>query len=179
MSQEQKSQSEATLMGRFGARFGVDPVKLFDTLKAVAFRQRDANAQPSNEQMMALMIVAEQYGLNPFLKEIYAYPDKNSGIVPVVGIDGWSNIVNQHNQYDGMEVVYSDSMVEVKGVNALVHEWIEVLIYRKDRSHPTRVREYMDECYRPPTQRSGATGPYQIIGPWQTHPKRMLRHKAF
>jgi hypothetical protein len=41
MSQEQSSQNESTLMGRFGARFGVDPHKLFDTLKAVAFRQRE------------------------------------------------------------------------------------------------------------------------------------------
>ena len=45
-------------------------------------------------------------------------------------------------------------------------EWIECLIYRKDRSHPVVVREYIDECSRDK-------------GPWQTHPKRMLRHKAF
>jgi hypothetical protein len=87
--------------------------------------------------MMALMIVAEQYGLNPFLKEIYAYPDKNNGIVPVVGVDGWSNIVNAHPQYDGFEVVYSDSKVEVTGVNFPVHEWIEVVIHRKDRTVPS------------------------------------------
>ena len=179
MSQEQSSQNESTLMGRFGARFGVDPHKLFDTLKAVAFRQREGHAQPTNEQMMALMIVAEQYGLNPFLKEIYAYPDKNNGIVPVVGVDGWSNIVNAHPQYDGFEVVYSESKVEVTGVNFPVHEWIEVVIHRKDRTVPSRVREFMDECYRPPTQRNGAHGAYQINGPWQTHARRMLRHKAF
>ncbi|EJN6394922.1 recombinase RecT, partial [Salmonella enterica] len=38
-------------------------------------------------------------------------------------------------------------------------------IYRKDRSHPTVVTEYMDECKRN-TQ------------PWQSHPTRMLRHKT-
>jgi hypothetical protein len=30
----------------------------------------------TDEQMMALLIVADQYGLNPFTKEIYGYPDK-------------------------------------------------------------------------------------------------------
>ncbi len=36
--------------------------------------------------MAALMIVADQYGLNPFTREIFAFPDKQNGIVPVVGV---------------------------------------------------------------------------------------------
>ena len=53
---------------------------------------RDA-PEVSDEQMIALLIVADQYGLNPFTKEIYAFPDKHKGIVPVVGVDGWSRIM--------------------------------------------------------------------------------------
>ncbi|MGA0525429.1 phage recombination protein Bet, partial [Escherichia coli] len=37
-------------MQRFAERFSVDPIKLFDTLKATAFKQRDGCA-PTNEQM--------------------------------------------------------------------------------------------------------------------------------
>ncbi|MBJ6899981.1 recombinase RecT, partial [Vibrio cholerae] len=61
------------LIQRFAERSGVDPNKLFDTLKATAFRHRDGSA-PTNEQMMALLVVADQYGLNPFTKEIFAFP---------------------------------------------------------------------------------------------------------
>ena len=39
------------------------------------------------------------------------------------------------------------------------------IIYRKDRSRPVKVTEFMDECKRG-------------TGPWQSHPRRMLRHKA-
>lgn len=67
------------LIQRFAERFSVDPNKLFDTLKATAFKQRDGSA-PTNEQMMALLVVADQYGLNPFTKEIFAFPDKQAGI---------------------------------------------------------------------------------------------------
>ena len=86
------------LIQRFAERFSVDPNKLFDTLKATAFKQRDGSA-PTNEQMMALLVVADQYGLNPFTKEIFAFPDKQAGIIPVVGVDGWSRIINQHTIY--------------------------------------------------------------------------------
>ena len=40
----------------------------------------------------------------PFTKEIYAHPDQHKGIVPVVGVDGWIRIVNEHPQFDGIEV---------------------------------------------------------------------------
>lgn len=57
--------------------------ELIATLKATAFK-----GNVSDAQMAALMLVAGQYGLNPFTKEIYAFPDRNNGIVPVVG-SGW------------------------------------------------------------------------------------------
>jgi hypothetical protein len=49
-----------SLITRIASRFGVDSGKFFETLKATAFKQKDGSA-PTNEQMMALLIVAEQY----------------------------------------------------------------------------------------------------------------------
>ena len=111
------------LIQRFAERFSVDPNKLFDTLKATAFKQRDGSA-PTNEQMMALLVVADQYGLNPFTKEIFAFPDKQAGIIPVVGVDGWSRIINQHDQFDGMEFKTSENKVSLEGAKECP-EWME------------------------------------------------------
>jgi phage recombination protein Bet len=125
-----------------------DPAELIAVLKATAFK-----GQVSDAQMTALLVVANQYGLNPWTKEIYAFPDRNNGIVPVVGVDGWSRIINSHSQFDGMDFEQDE-------------ESCTCIIYRKDRSHPVRVTEYMAEC-----RRDG-------VGPWKSHPRRMLRHKA-
>lgn len=124
-----------------------DPQELVQTLKATAFKGNATDAQ-----FNVLMIVATQYGLNPFTREIYAFPDKNNGITPVVGVDGWARIINIHPQFDGMEFTSDTESCTCK-------------IYRKDRNHPTTVTEYLEECKRP-TQ------------PWNSHPRRMLRHKA-
>lgn len=120
-----------------------------ETLKATAFK---GSTQVSDAQMIALMIVAQQYGLNPFVRELYAFPDKG-GIVPVVSVDGWSRIMNTHQQFDGMDFKSDDNSCTC-------------IIYRKDRTHPTSATEYMDECKR---DNSPA---------WKSHPRRMLRHKA-
>lgn len=137
------------LINRFAERFGVDENKLLSTLKSTAFKV--SGGEPTNEQMMALMVVADQYRLNPFTKEVYAFPDRN-GIVPVVGVDGWARIINEHPQFDGM-----DFQQDAESCTCVIH--------RKDRAHPIRITEYMSECSRG-------------TGPWQSHPRRMLRHKA-
>lgn len=141
----------SSLVQRFADRFQVDPSKLLSTLKQTAFR---TEKPATDEQMMALLLVADSYSLNPWTKEIYAFEDKFKGIVPVVGVDGWSRIVNEHAQFDGMEFSEAED-----------GSWCECVMYRKDRQHPTRVREYLAECRR-------------NTGPWQSHPRRMLRHKT-
>ena len=140
----------ATLTTNLASKFDLgDGSGLSETLKATAFK---SDTLVTDEQMVALLIVANQYGLNPFTKEIFAFPHKGA-IVPVVGVDGWSRIMNTHDQFDGMEF---------KADN----ESCTCIIYRKDRSHPTSATEYMDECKR---DNSPA---------WKSHPRRMLRHKA-
>lgn len=166
-----------SLVTRIASRFGVDGGKFYETLKATAFRQQDGGA-PSNEQMMTLLIVADQYKLNPFTGELYAFPDRRNGIVPVVGVNGWCRIINEHPHCDGVEFVYAEKMVRMPHARVDCPEWIECVIHRKDRSHPVRVKEFLDEVYRAPFQGKGRDGAYRVDGPWQTHTKRQLRHKA-
>jgi phage recombination protein Bet len=143
------SNALTTLTSKLANRLDIgDGAGLVETLKATAFK-----GQVSDAQMTALLIVANQYGLNPWTKEIYAFPDKNNGIVPVVGVDGWARIINGNAQFDGMEFAQDD-------------ESCTCIIFRKDRGHPIKVTEYMAECKR------------ANVGPWSSHPKRMLRHKA-
>jgi len=139
-----------TLTANLAARLdlgGENSEELLNTLKGTAFK-----GQVSDAQMAALLIVANQHGLNPWTREIYAFPDKNNGIVPVVGVDGWSRIINSHPQFDGMDFSQDDEKCACR-------------IYRKDRSRPVEITEYSAECKRE-------------TPPWKSHPRRMLRHKA-
>lgn len=115
-------------------------------------------ADVSNEELCAFLIVAKEYQLNPFTKEIYGFPTRGGGIQPVVSIDGWLNIINSHKQFDGMtfEDTFSDDAKLVA---------VTCCMYRKDREHPVEVTEYMEECYRD-------------TDTWKKYPARMLRHKA-
>lgn len=132
-------------------RLQVDPIKLHETLKNTVFR--GAN----DHELLALSVVANAYNLNPLLKEIYAFPGKHGGITPIVSIDGWIRIVNEHPQFDGVEFEYTEEDGRPVSCTAIIH--------RKDRSRPVKVTEFMAECARG-------------TEPWKQFPRRMLRHKA-
>lgn len=165
----------SSILTKFSNTYSVDPKKMLSTLKSTCFKQQ--HGEVSDEQMIALLVVADQHKLNPFTKEIYAFPDKKNGIIPIVGVDGWARIINGKSTFNGMDFKQSETSVTMDGGKPCP-EWIECAIYSSDREHPVTVREYLDEVYRPPFTKTTNNKPYTINGPWQTHTKRMLRHKA-
>ncbi|PKF35530.1 phage recombination protein Bet [Acinetobacter proteolyticus] len=177
MSQSENINSAEALLEEFGKKFNiafngsvVDTNAVANVLIQTCFKKEVTYAQ-----MTALLIVAKKYNLDPFTREIYAFPDKSGGIIPIVGVDGWSNIINSNEKYDGVEFTYSQEMVAIPDdAKMMTHVWCECSIYRTDRTRPTKVREYMGETYKPAHVKNGVKN----NGPWQTHPNRMLRHKS-
>jgi hypothetical protein len=87
-------------------------------------------------------------------------PDHAAGaLLLVVGVDGWSRVLNEHKQFAGMK--FKESIELIDGIPA----WIECTIHRRDRRVASAVREYLCEV-------RGTSSA------WITHPRRMLRHKA-
>ena len=85
-----------TLARKLAQRFDMgDTPELLDTLKATAIK-----GQVSDAQMTALMIVSNQYGLNPWTKEIYAFLSSASmagaaSSMNIRNLTGWSSIRTQ------------------------------------------------------------------------------------
>jgi phage recombination protein Bet len=126
--------------------------------------------EATREEFAAFLLVAKQYNLNPLTREIYAFTGRNGGIVPIVSVDGWINLINSHPACDGFDFEYEHGDVTAIGENGqpftLKNELISVTckMFRKDRSRPVVVREYLSECIRP-------------TEPWKMK-HRMLRHKT-
>lgn len=109
-----------------------------------------------------LLLAAQRHNLNPLGREVFLVPGGMDPLEPaivVVGVDGWSRILNSHKQFAGMRFRESQELLD--GLPA----WVECTMHRWDRKVATTVREYMAE-----SRGRGAA--------WLTHPRRMLRHKS-
>lgn len=140
-------------------RYSIEAAKLPDVLRNTVCRPDKNGRSPTDQELAAFCIVANQYRLNPFTREIYAFVSKGGAVVPIVGIDGWTSIVNRTGRFDGCEFVMEDGE-NGKPLSATC------IMHVIGRSHPVRVTERYAECYRP-------------TDPWNMMPYRMLRHKAF
>jgi phage recombination protein Bet len=153
MSQVATLQTRQSLIATMAAGYQMEPKAFADTIRNTCMP-----ATATNEEFAAFLMVAHEYNLNPITREIYAFPKKGGGIQPIVGVDGWLNLINSHPKFDGME--FDDHKDDKANLTA-----ITCRIFRKDRNRATSVTEYMAECKRP-------------TEPWQKWPARMLRHKA-
>jgi phage recombination protein Bet len=146
---------KSELANALAVKYGMEVNSLMEVLSNTII----PNKKASKEHVVTLLVVAQQYDLNPFVKEIQAFPNSSGGITPMVGIEGWTAIVNRHPAFDGCEL---NETFDEKGVL----DFVECVMYRKDRGHPIKVREYYQECKR-------------NTAPWTQWPIRMLRHKAY
>lgn len=142
-----------SMIEMMAAEYSMDPLLFSNAVKRIAM-PKDA----TNEEFAAFMMVAHEYGLNPFLRELYAFPKKGGGIVPMVSIDGWVNLINKQSLLGGFELeTHFDGDKKLAAVTCRM--------YRKDRTIPVVITEYYIECFR-------------NTDPWRQMPHRMLRHKA-
>ncbi len=134
-------------------RLGIDEEQVYNTLC------QTLSQEATEAELVAFCIVANEHGLNPFKKELYCIPKKGGGLIPYVPIDGWANIVNRHQDFDGCEFEeHEDENGKVVAVTCTMHV--------KGRDHPIVLKERLEECTRPGDN-------------WKNMPCRMLRHKAF
>lgn len=162
--------AENSVVIRMAKAYGIREGNLLKSLKSIIFH----DPKVSDDEAQAFLLVADKYGLDPWTRQIYPALTKQGAILPVVGVDGWCAIINNHPQADGLMVKAGAKrlMKEIlhrngddPWLNMEVPEEITVEIYRKDRKFPVVVSESMVECFR-------------ATEPWKTHPARMLRHKA-
>ncbi len=159
MNQQVSTQpAKQTPIAALAARLSINEEEMQGIVMNTLMKAKGNNgAQVSNEEFVTFLAIANEYSLNPLTKEIYAFASRGA-IQPIVSIDGWLKIINQHPQFDGME--FEDSL-DSNGQLAA----ITCRIYRKDRSRHIEVTEYLSEC-------KGTSEP------WKKWPARMLRHKA-
>src|ERR1039458_7908082 len=117
---------QVSLIQMMAQRYNLQADKFLATIKSTVFPHGEKDPEPTNEQVAAFLTVAKEYDLNPFIKEIYAFPSKGGGIVPIVSIDGWCSLINRQAAMDGLEFV---DELDAEGRLAAV----TCKIYRKDR----------------------------------------------
>jgi hypothetical protein len=128
-------------------------------MKTVMPKDKNGNDLATKADMIGFLQIARRLQLDPWAKEIYCIVSRGR-VQPYISIDGYATLVIRQEAYDGCEFDYEQNPDG---------QFLSVTcsMFRKDRSRPTRVTEFMSECYKPDSDA------------WKRNPARMLRHRAF
>lgn len=141
-----------SLLTTVAEKYELEPSALTSVLKATVMPKGC-----TNEQLAMFLMVCHKLDLNPVTGEIYAIQKKGGGIQVVVGVDGYITMIHREDDLDGIDF-------KIEEVNGKLYS-CTCSIYRKSMRNPVSITEYWSEVNR-------------NTNPWQTHPRRMLRHKA-
>jgi hypothetical protein len=125
-----------------GKRWGVPPDALLEYVRSYIALWKGA---PDGYKVpwaivYQFMAIAKEHELNPATKEIYGFYNPDKGLQTGVMIDGWITLANRHKAFDGWELEHERND---KGLLVAV----SCLLFRKDRTRPTKVRIKIDEWY--------------------------------
>lgn len=144
--------ARVSIIALLAEKYSLDAKAFLEAVKSTLMPSGATDAQTA-----AFLVVCNRYDLDPFTREIYAFPTKAGGIQPVVAVDGWLNIMNAHPAYDGYE--YAENLEQGRLVSGTIK------VFRTDRSRPTVHTEYFSEAKR-------------NTDPWNNMPHRMLENRT-
>ena len=151
----QTQAAKRSILDKMSKVYGIMPDTLHKTLVKTIFPS-EKKATP--EQVAAFLVVCDRTGLDPFQREIYAFPARDGGIVPVIGADGYYRALKDDTSITGIGVDYSyDSSDALFSCTAR--------IYKGGETPYVEITEFLKENKRSTPN-------------WNQMPHRMLRHRA-
>ena len=143
-----------SLVADLAAQAGLEPAKFYEAIKAQCGCEHATDAD-----FAALLMTSQAYGLNPVMRQLYLMKTKR-GIQVVIPVDGYLKLMRAHPDYLSHTCVLGGEEDDA---------FAEATIYTKSQvaagTPPFAHREWLKEC------RGNS-------GPWGSHPRRMLQHKA-
>lgn len=159
------SAKKPSLLEKMAEEYSLEPAKFWEGVKATIAPAKQGGQLASDAEIMTYLMVASQYKLNPFLREIHGFVGKGGKVQVIVGVDGWIKIVNRQPNYGGFDMTHK---LDEKGT--LISITCKMKITDDSLAQGFRIvemTEYMSECKMPGKE------------PWEKWPARMLHHKAF
>lgn len=147
----------------------------------------DPQGKASDEELAYFIAQARVQNLNPFTKEIYFIKYGNQPAQIVVALKAFQKKADAHPQYDGMDsgIIFEKDGEIQRSEGAFLPQGAEILgawavVYRKDRTHPTRAEVTFSEYDNSKIRKEGKINQYgkeNKPNTWDEKPAVMI-HKV-
>lgn len=155
---------------------------------AIVRKYLDPKGTATDEELAYFIAQAKVQNLNPFTKEIYFIKYGNQPAQIVVALKAFQKKADAHPEFDGMEsgIIYEKDGEIKRSDGAFLPKDADILggwatVYRKDRSHPTKIEVTFSEYDNSKIRKEGPVNTYgkeNKPNTWDDKPSIMIRKVA-
>lgn len=150
----------AKVTDRLAEKFGLEPTFLREVVKSTISIAKKSGPV-TDVELVGFMVACDQYGLNPFVNHIYAFVGRDGKVHPLVGVDGWLDIMHRQKTFGGIRFEFDFP----NGDKSKVPISCTAIMNRTDLPEPIVIEEFLSECKR-------------STNPWTQMPRRMIRNAS-
>ena len=154
-----------------GEEYGLTGKQVISVLKSSIIKVPDGKPAATPAELVVVMSVMKEFGLNPMMRQLYAWRDHKGEMVVMLSADGWTMLANRRPNFLKVSYEFGPDAPSPDNKGRSCWEFVTCTVHDSVRGGIVMAPAYLSEWY------VGQRGNY--AGPWQKMTRHKLRLKAY
>lgn len=127
-----------------GQTFGLDPKQVINVLRTQLIKVPSGKPAATPAELIVVMSTLNKYGLDPMMRQLYAWRDNRGDLACMLSLDGWVELARRQPGYKSVSYRYGADTPK-SGKHKACWEWIEATVHDAERGDIVLPPLYIDE----------------------------------
>jgi hypothetical protein len=127
-----------------GETFGLDPRQVIKVLQTQLIKVPAGKPPATPGELVVVMSTLNKYGLDPMMRQLYAWRDNRGDLAVMLSLDGWVELARRNPGYVSVSYKYGPDVPKT-GKHKACWEWVQATVHTTDRGDVELPPMYLDE----------------------------------
>ncbi len=124
--------------------FGLDPKQVVKVIQTQLIKVPKGDKPATAGELVVVMSTCVKYGLDPMMRQLYAWRDTRGDLACMLSMDGWVELARRNPGYLSVSYKYGPDVPKA-GKHKACWEWVQPTVHTTDRGDIELPPLYLDE----------------------------------
>ena len=127
-----------------GVMFGLDPKQVVKVIQTQLIKVPKGDKPATAGELVVVMSTCVKYGLDPMMRQLYAWRDNRGDLACMLSMDGWVELARRNPGYVKVSYKYGPDVPKT-GKHKACWEWVQATVHTTDRGDIELPPLYLEE----------------------------------
>jgi hypothetical protein len=127
-----------------GVMFGLDPKQVVKVIQTQLIKVPKGDKPATAGELVVVMSTCVKYGLDPMMRQLYAWRDNRGDLACMLSMDGWVELARRNPGYVSVSYKYGPDVPKA-GKHKACWEWVQATVHTTGRGDVELPPLYLDE----------------------------------